>query len=51
MLEEIFNDFILSAMLLQQCHISVASATMEFSNVLLSRLADCRPHDVTLTSM
>ena len=51
MLHKIFNDFILSAMLLHQLrHRSVTITTTELSNVLLSRLAGCLD-DVSLTSM
>ena len=52
MLHQIFNDFILSAMLLhQRCHRSVTIATTELSNVLPSPLAECHPNDVTLISL
>ena len=52
MLHQIFNDFILSAMLLYQWHHrSVTIATAELSNVILNPLAECRPDYVTLTSM
>ena len=50
MLHLIFNDFILSAMLIHQLrHRSVTIATTELSNVLLSPLAECRLDNVTLT--
>ena len=50
MLYQIFNDFILSAMLLHQCrHRCVTIATAELLNVLLRPLAECRLVDVTLT--
>ena len=44
MLHKIFNDFILSAMLLHQWY-------NRLSNILLSSLAECRFDDVILTSM
>ena len=48
----IFNDFILSGILLHQWrHRSFNLATTESSNVLLSPLAECRLDDVTLTSL
>ena len=52
MLHQIFNGFLLSAMLLNQwLHRSVTIATTELSNVLLSLLAECRSDDVSLTSV
>ena len=51
MLHQIFNDFILSALLLHQGrHRSVTVATAELSNFSLSLFAEC-PNDVTLTSV
>ena len=51
MLEQIFKDLKLSAMLLQQwVHRSVIP-TRELSNVLLNPLAERRPDDVILTSV
>ena len=48
MLHEIFNDFILSAVLLHQWrHKYVTIATTEVLNVLHSPLAECRPDYVT----
>ena len=52
MLHQIFNDFILSAMLLhQRRHRSVIIATTELPNILPSALAECCPDDVSLTAM
>ena len=52
MLHQIFNDFILWAMLLhQRRHRSVTIETTQLSNVLLSPLAGCHPDDILLTSM
>ena len=52
MLRQIFNDFILSAMILhRRGHRPVTIATTELSNLLLSPLAKCCPNDVTLTLM
>ena len=52
MLHQIFNNYILSAMLLHQWrHISITIATTELSAVLLNPLAECRLDDVTLISI
>ena len=52
MIQQMFNDFILSPMLLHKWrHRSVTIATTELSNVLLSPMAECRLDDATLKSM